>query len=71
MKLENIDLVITCLSETLYIAHTKIDKKGRGVILQKRGIGEQFVNGFDGKEFNANGKRYRIIVKEIKGGDLL
>ena len=69
MKLENVDLVITVLSEKLFLANTKIDKKGRGVVLQKREIGELY-DGFNGKEFNAGGKRYQINIKEI-GGQLL
>jgi hypothetical protein len=67
MRLENVILVITALSalsDTLVLANTKIDKKGRGVILQKKEVGEQFANVFNNKEFNANGKRYRIIIEE-------
>lgn len=67
MKLENVDLVITVFSEKLFLANTKIDKNGRGVVLQKREIGEQFANGFNGKEFNAGNKRYQINIKEIGG----
>ncbi len=67
MKLENINLVITALSDTLVLANTRIDKQGRGVILQKREIGEQFAKVFNGKEFNAGGKRYLINIKEIGG----
>jgi hypothetical protein len=65
MKLDNIDLVITVFNEELCLAKTKIDKKGCGVILEQKEIGNLFVKAYNGKEFNAGDKRYKINIEEI------
>ena len=70
MKLDNIDLVITVFNEELCLAKTKIDKKGCGVILEQKEIGNLFVKAYNGKEFNAGGKRYKINIEEIDNNKL-